>query len=369
MEDKLVTLAIHTFEKAQILKTILESEGIEVYIQNVNLIQPTVSAGVRVRIKESDLPHALRVIENSKWLQDTIEMGEDKTLKRVLIPVDFSDYSLKACIVGFNYAASIGGEVALIHSYFSPFFPSAVPMGDTFSYGMTEEETIQSIFKRVKKEMDNLCAILDEKIKCGEIPAVKYSYVLREGLPEEEIVSYSKEYKPCLIVMGTRGKNQKEIDLIGTVTGEVIEMSKIPLLAIPENLSFSDIRQAKNYAFATGFDQRDIKAFDEFMSIVKDNNPNVYLFKMTTKDASISEKQLAAVEEYLRNIYPNVTISHVVFEGTDLLLSLERFVREYKIDVISLNVHKRNLFARMFNPSIARKMLFHTDTPMLVVHG
>ena len=32
MEDKLVTLAIHTFEKAQILKTMLETEGIEVYI-------------------------------------------------------------------------------------------------------------------------------------------------------------------------------------------------------------------------------------------------------------------------------------------------------------------------------------------------
>ena len=51
MEDKLVTLAIHTFEKAQILKTILETEGIEVYIHNVNQIQPVVSAGVRVRIK------------------------------------------------------------------------------------------------------------------------------------------------------------------------------------------------------------------------------------------------------------------------------------------------------------------------------
>ena len=49
MEDKLVTLAIHTFEKAQILKTMLETEGIEVYIHNVNQIQPVVSAGVRVR--------------------------------------------------------------------------------------------------------------------------------------------------------------------------------------------------------------------------------------------------------------------------------------------------------------------------------
>ena len=68
MEDKLVTLAIHTFEKAQILKTMLETEGIEVYIHNVNQIQPVVSAGVRVRIKESDLPHALRIIEDSNGL-------------------------------------------------------------------------------------------------------------------------------------------------------------------------------------------------------------------------------------------------------------------------------------------------------------
>ena len=56
MEDKLVTLAILTYAKAQILKNVLENEGIETYIHNVNQIQPVVSSGVRVRIKESDFP-------------------------------------------------------------------------------------------------------------------------------------------------------------------------------------------------------------------------------------------------------------------------------------------------------------------------
>ena len=40
MEDKLVTLAILTYAKAQILKNVLENEGIETYIHNVNQIQP-----------------------------------------------------------------------------------------------------------------------------------------------------------------------------------------------------------------------------------------------------------------------------------------------------------------------------------------
>ena len=96
MEDRLITLAIHTYEKAQMLKLMLEAEGIEAYIHNVNQIQPVRSAGVRVRIKESDLPHALRIIEDSKWLDDSDakenEKDEKPRRKRILVPVDFSDY-------------------------------------------------------------------------------------------------------------------------------------------------------------------------------------------------------------------------------------------------------------------------------------
>ena len=38
--------------------------------------------------------------------------------------------------------------------------------------------------------------------------------------------------------MGTRGKSQKDMDLIGSVTGEVIEVNRVPVLAIPENVPF-----------------------------------------------------------------------------------------------------------------------------------
>ena len=51
-EDRLITVAIYTYEKAQIIKGILENEGIPVAIQNVNLIQPVVSSGVRIRIRK-----------------------------------------------------------------------------------------------------------------------------------------------------------------------------------------------------------------------------------------------------------------------------------------------------------------------------
>lgn len=113
MEDKLVTLAILTYTKAQILKNVLENEGIETYIHNVNQIQPVVSSGVRLRIKESDLPRALKITESSVWLAESIvgektpNVEDDNESRKILIPVDFSNYSIKACEFGFNLAKAM----------------------------------------------------------------------------------------------------------------------------------------------------------------------------------------------------------------------------------------------------------------------
>ena len=66
--------------------------------------------------------------------------------------------------------------------------------------------------------------------------------------------------------MGTRGKNQKDIDLIGSVTAEVIDRSRTAVLAIPENTPFKQFSEAKRIAFITNFDQRDLIAFEAFFN-------------------------------------------------------------------------------------------------------
>lgn len=374
MEDKLITLAIHTYEKAQILRTLLETEGIDVYIHNVNQIQPVVSAGVRVRIKESDLPHALRIIEDSNWLKEPDEEAdaqkeEQDKQKKILIPVDFSDYSIRACEIGINYAAEVGAEVMIMHAYFSPYFPSAVPIGDSLAYQVNNEESVHHVLKRVQTDMDNLCNLIEGKIESGELPRVKYDHILREGLPEEEIIAYSKEYKPTLLIMGTRGKNQKEVDLIGSVTGEVFEAHKIPVLAIPENTPFTNLKEIKNVAFATSFNQRDLVIFDKFMELVKGFDFHIHIFNISTSKDEWNEIRLTGISEYFKRQYPDANITHTVLADGDLLLAIEKFVRDKQIDIIALGTQRRNIIARMFNPSIARKMLFHTDTPLLVMHS
>ena len=211
MEDKLITLAIHTYQKAQILKTLLESEGIEVYLHNENLIQPVVSAGVRVRIKESDLPKALKVVEETDFFkEEKVQEKKEKKTRKILIPIDFSDYSTHACALGFDFAKEIGAEIVILHAFFSPFFPSSITT-DSFSYQALNEEEAILMQNEAQKELNKFTAFIHDKIQKGEWADVKFSAILRNGLPEEEIINYSKPESPTLIIMGTRGKNQKVI--------------------------------------------------------------------------------------------------------------------------------------------------------------
>lgn len=375
MEDKLVTLAILTYSKAQILKTVLENEGIEAYIHNINLIQPVISSGVRVRIKESDLPHALNIIESSSWLSSEVLEGGNREKKEqapvVLVPIDFSPYSLKACDMGFEIASHLNATVTLLHVYFSPIFIPELHY-DTDSYQIPPVENVTSIkntLEKVHNQFNELTKTIDEKIQIGICPSIKYNCILREGVPEEEILQQAKSIKPLIIVMGTRGENQENLELIGSVTAEVIERSPCFVYAIPENAQFKKFENIHKVALFTSFDQRDLIAFDSLITTFQHHNFEISFIHINSHEEKRqwNEIKLVGIKEYFKKQYPQLEFNYSIIDEENLLDNLDKFMKENSIDVMCTTNYRRNVFARLFNPSMAKKMLFHTNTPLLII--
>ncbi len=373
--DKLVTVAIHTYEKAQILKSILESEGIPSVIHGVNLIEPTIPGSVRVRIRESDLQSALRVIEQvdftSKLTNDVDQDDKGKELSNeILIPVDFSDYTILTCEFGFKLAHDLNCSVKLMHAFFTPFYPAAIPFSDAFTIPISDKDIYQDIRKKTEKDMNELIKKIDAQIANNTFPNVNYTHTLIEGLPEEEIITYSKKMKPIAIVMGTRGKNAKDLDLIGSVTAEVMDGCKTPIFAVPEDAKVRNLSEIKRIVFLTNFQEREFKAFDIMMKFLKPYPVKLFLAHIAKKDDVWNEIKLSGLQKYLTESNPRLQTEYKLIDQSESLeVSLEKFVDENNIDMISLSSSRRNLFARMFNPGIARRMLFHSDTPILVIKG
>ncbi len=371
--DKLVTVAIHSYEKAVILKTILDDEGIPAVIQGINLIQPSIPGNVRVRINESDLPRALGIIEKidfTSQVDNLDDLGNQDENKEILVPVDFSNYTLKTCEFGFNLANDTNSSVKLFHAFFTPFYPMAIPFGDSFAVQNTDKDLYRELKEKIEKEMAELETQLKEKIANNELPDVPFTSVILEGLPEEEIISYSKKKRPYAIVMGTRGSNAKSLDLIGSVTAEVIDGSRTPIFAIPEDSKDQDISQIKKIVFLTNFREREFKAFDMVMKFIKHTPVKVYLTHFGDKDDVWNKIKLTGVEKYLKEKYPHLEIRYKLLDKDESIeADLDNFVKEKQIDLITMSSSRRGIFARIFNPGIARRMLFHSDTPLLVIKG
>ncbi|MFZ4456044.1 MAG: universal stress protein [Bacteroidales bacterium] len=371
MEDNLITLAIHTYEKALILKSMLENEGIETYIQNVNLIQPMVSSGVRIRIKESDLPRALQVVNRAK-LNETEEEwptsdSEHFKLNKVLVPIDFSSYSQRAADVAIHFAATAKSEVVFFHAYYVPIASGVLPIEVTFTGELFSGESLHIMQEKVQKDMEVFVKTLKQRMVDGVIPHVKFKTIIQEGIPEEEIIRFSKSYKPAMIVMGTRGKSQHNDDYLGSVTAEVIDRSRIPVFAIPEASRINKMEDVKNLAFIAQFNQKDLISFDKLMRMNSEVTFQVHFLHISNKMDQWDEVSLTGMQDYLQKMYPNLRSTYGIIDGKDVFNSMEDYIRKYDIDAIAMTAHRRNIFATLFYPSIANQMLFHTDTPILVM--
>lgn len=359
-KDRLITVAIHTYAKALILKTLLENEGIPVVINNVNLIQPVVSSGVRVRIHERDLPLALKIIERMSIEEATV--AEENNKPRVLIPVDFSDYSRKACLIGFDFAKQLGCSVVLLHSYVAmPYVTAMMPFAD-------EESDNSHAEAKARKRMDDFERVIKADIASGVLPGVKFKSLVVEGVPEVSILDCAKHEKVVLIVMGTRGKSKKEAELIGSVTAEVLDAGRYPVFTVPEGMEVTKTSGIKNVVFFSNFNQQDLISFDAFARLFSNFKFNVSIIPVETEKGDETASQyLEHLVTYCEQHYPDFDFTAKVISDKHFLDDFDTYVKNENIDLILVPNKKRNIFSRLFSPSIAHRMVFHSDVPMLVV--
>ena len=177
--------------------------------------------------------------------------------------------------------------------------------------------------------------------------------------------------RPLAVVMGTRGQNAREFDIIGSVTAEVIDGCKTPIFAIPESADNKTLNEIQRLVFLTNFQEREIKAFNTLMKFIENRNIKIYFVHLTSKDDFLNEVKLSGFKDYLTKSLSHLEIEYSLIDRSEegLENTLEKFIEENNIEMIVMSGSRRNIFSRMFNPGIARRMLFHSNTPILVVKG
>lgn len=140
-------------------------------------------------------------------------------LKRVLIPVDFSELSRQAAAWGIAVAEQIAGEALVL---------IVLDVGDlrvAMDAGLHGFEDHEDVRRQVQEWIDA------EYAKIVPPGAKNVIRDVRRGIVEQEIVATIAEYDPQLVVMGSTGLG-RAMTLFGSKTEYVLNHSHVPVTVI-----------------------------------------------------------------------------------------------------------------------------------------
>jgi nucleotide-binding universal stress UspA family protein len=133
----------------------------------------------------------------------------------ILVPTDGSDPADRAADLALDIAEQYGADV------------HAVYVVDTTTYG--SEDTPRSIIGLLKEGGANAVEAVAVEARDRNLPVT--TDVLR-GVPEAEILEYAAGVDADMIAVGTRGRGATPNQVLGSITGRVLQQATMPVLTV-----------------------------------------------------------------------------------------------------------------------------------------
>ena len=151
-------------------------------------------------------------------------------MKKVLIALDYDPTAQKVAEVGYDLAKSMGAEVTLLHVISDPVFYSSSDYSPIMGFsGYLNNDPLQLNTMEVLKSA-SLNFLAKSRNHLGD-SAIHVD--AEEGDVAEIILKTAKKIHADLIVMGSHSHKWLENIVMGSVTGEVLKDTTIPLYIIP----------------------------------------------------------------------------------------------------------------------------------------
>jgi nucleotide-binding universal stress UspA family protein len=267
----------------------------------------------------------------------------------ILVPIDFSPQSRNAAAHAAMLAKSFHGKLLLFHAYMLPTPVSEVP------YVMVTVDDLQK---------DNELMIKKEAEYLNTEYGVETEWLVRIGIPSDEIKALTEERPIDLVVMGMKGVGGLD-KIIGSTTTNCLRKLKTPVLIIPQDSRFADYR---HITYATDFHNELLtRSFDPMVQIAKQFKSTVSIVYIH-RDADRSEVNELDWRKNMANILPEIDYSFVKIEDDSVKHGLTEYIESSRTDLLVMLTHRHNFFERLFNRSQTTTMAYETKVPLLVLH-
>lgn len=274
-------------------------------------------------------------------------------IKKILIPVDFSETSKLALEHAAYLCNALQSELHLLHIYKT----STIDVLPNLTATSSTAPNYDSLKDLVTNELDEIGKQFSDKHN------VPYNIEVKDGSVSRGIISSAKAVGADLIVMGTHGVSGFEEFFIGSNAYRVVTSSSVPVLTVQghaEKIGFQNIVLPIDGSNHT----RD--KVSHVVALAETFGSTVHIAQLTTEDDNEATLRLKVkqIEEHLDHKGVKHT-STVLTEGNIAMMTLH-FAQSIKADLIAIMTDQEN-YSGFFVGQYAQQIVNHSKTPVLSV--
>ena len=274
-------------------------------------------------------------------------------MKKIIVPVDFSELSANALDFAIEFNAIVKGEILLLHVLELPShsFSAAGEMALSRPEDFYNGQVIKAAYKRLEKWT---ARITDS----GQKAAMKMKY----GNPYQHMSKEIVGEKADWIILGSTGSSGLDEVFLGSNAERVIRHSDCPVITIKGPAKISEM---KNIVLASDLsDEQNWVAYKakDVQELLK---LNMHIVKVKTPHNFLSEK--AAMEQLTsfskRNHFENTTLNTIDGDYPDE--GIIAFAEEVNAGMVIIGTHGKTGLAHIFGGSRAEDLANHSKIPVL----
>jgi nucleotide-binding universal stress UspA family protein len=292
-------------------------------------------------------------------------------VKRILCPLDFSEFSVRAYRHALSLAEHYRSKLIAQHIVEVWRHPSASFAASASLY----DEYCQSL-------VGNGTEQLQEFVKNHTHNEVQLELVVDQGIAPDSILSFAQEQKSDLIVMGTHGLRGFDRLMLGSVTDRVMRKAICPVLAVrepPHDLAAAGQEQRYTHRLnrilaCTDFSEDSERALDYALSATAEYDAELTLLHVLERVASPNhtEQAIAEATEQVEKLLPperrkSLKVKTAVRIGK-AYQQIIQFAGEAQTDLMTMGVRGRGaLDIAVFGSTTYRTMQLG-PCPVLTAH-
>lgn len=144
-------------------------------------------------------------------------------IKKILVPVTFSEFSEELIEYAVGVARPLSAEVVFVNVIDERDI-QAVQTITSFGYEVDETHYIQEVEKQ-------RIGILEERLNRINYPDEKMRVVFKKGRPAAVLLKFAIDERVDLIIMGIKGKSEIVHALSGSIAEKMFRYSPVPVLS------------------------------------------------------------------------------------------------------------------------------------------